>query len=183
MLGGEFNPDLERVVIDLENVRAVGDAAPGDERTTRDELHLEWWGGDDDGEEEPNNEPVLVSFDLAPPGLYSNVYAEVKHYRFEGKLEADGERDFRIEDEPPGTLAIAIPLSGVTLEAGETRHIAIDVSCGDAVLSVPWDEVIPDGEGDLRLNKDSLQIGGVRDAMDGAFLYQGGGGEVSSGTL
>jgi len=180
-LGGDFGAELERVQIDLENVRAVGDAAPGDERTTRDSLRLEWWGGDDDGEEAPNNDPVLVTFSQAPPGLYSNVYAELKHYRLEGHVETDAERDFRIDDEPPGEFALAIPLGGVTLEAGDVRQVVIDVSCGAAVLAAPWDEITPDGEGDLRLDKDSSQIGGIRDTMNGAFVYQSD-GEVTSGS-
>ena len=76
---------LEEVRLDLENVRAVGDAAPGDSRTSRvDSLRLEWWGGDDDGRR-PQNEPVVVTFDQAPPGLYSNVVAELSAYRMQGR--------------------------------------------------------------------------------------------------
>ena len=168
-LGGEFNPELEEVRIDLEDVRAVGDAAPGDSRTSRDELLLEWGGDDDDGE----NDVVRVTFDQAPPGLYSNVFAEVKHYWLEGVVETDVEHDFRVDDEPESALAISIPLGGVTLEAGETRVITIDVSCGPAIETMPWDEVTPDGEGDLNLNKDSVEIGQIRVGMQAAFTYQG----------
>src|SRR4029079_15907615 len=123
-LGGDFNAELEEVRIVLENVRAVGDAAPGDERTTRDELRLDWYGAsDDDGGDPANNEPVLVTFDQAPPGLYSNIYSEVVHYRMQGQVEVESnEREFDINDSPSTALAISISLGGVTLEAGETRH-------------------------------------------------------------
>jgi hypothetical protein len=177
-LEGPFNAELEEVRIDLENVRAVGDAAPGDARTTRDELRLEWYGAsDDDGGEAANNDPVLVTFDQAPPGLYSNVYAEVVHYRLQGQVEVDSnEREFDIDDSPSSSLAIAIPLGGVDLEAGETRHVSVDVSCGAVVLGVAWDTV-EEQDGDLVVDEgDADHIGGVRDAMQAAFAYSGDSG-------
>ncbi len=180
-LDGDFDAKLQEVRLDLENVRAVGDAAPGDERTTREELRLEWWGGDDDGGEDPaNNEPVVVTFDQAPPGLYSNVFAELTDYRLRGKVEVESnERDFEINDDPSPSLAISIPLGGVTLEPGETRRISIDVSCGAAVLVVPWDEATEE-DGDLVVKTSSPQVGTVRDEMIGAFVYKSD-GEVTSG--
>jgi hypothetical protein len=181
-LDGDFSPVLKEVRIDLENVRAVGDAAPGDERTTRDELQLEWKGEtDDDGGEEADNEPVVITFDQAPPGLYSNVFAEVKSYRLRGEVEPveETEREFEITDEPSTELAISIPLGGVTLEAGETRRVVIEVSCADAVLDVPWDQV-PEDEGKLLVDSESAFIGAVHDAMQAAFSYQGD-DEVTSG--
>ncbi len=181
-LGGDFNPVLEEVRIDLENLRAVGDAAPGDSRTSRDELRLEWWGAsDDDGGDPAHNEPVVVTFDQAPPGLYSNVFAEVKSYRLRGEVELadDIEREFEITDEPSTELAISIPLGGVTLEAGETRRVVIEVSCAAAVLAVPWDQV-GEEEGNLVVDAQSPYIGAVHDAMLDAFGYQGD-DEVTSG--
>jgi hypothetical protein len=175
-LGGTWNAVLEEVRIDLENVRAVGDAAPGDERTTRAELRLEWWGADDDGGDPANNEPVVVSFNDAPPGLYSNVYAELIDYRLQGKVDIEAEdRDFEIVDQPGSPLAISIPLGGVTLEAGETRHLVIDVSCAAAVVDTPWDQVA-EQDGNLLVDSASPQIGGIRDDMEAAFAYQGGDG-------
>jgi len=170
-LDGEFSLVLEDVRLDLENVRAVGDAAPGDSRTTRDQLRLEWWGSDDG--DDPNNQPVIVTFDQAPPGLYSNVFAELEHYEMQGTAEVveDNERDFEIQD-TPSSLAISIPLGGVMLEAGETRRVVIEVNCGAAVLGVPWDEV-DEEDGDLVVDSGSPQVGAVRDAMADAFTYQG----------
>lgn len=175
-LEGDFEAVLEEVRIDLENIRAVGDAAPGDERTSRDELRLEWKGeSDGDGGDEADNEPVVVTFDQAPPGLYSNVFAEVKSYRLRGELELaeDTERDFEIDDQPSTPLAISIPLGGVTLEVGETRRVIIEVSCADAVLDVPWDQVEEEEEGSLVVDAESEFIGAVHDAMQAAFSYQG----------
>ncbi len=180
-LGGTFNPVLKEVRIDLENFRAVGDAAPGDERTSRDELQLAWKGSDDDGGEEPDNEPVIVTFDQAPPGLYSNVFAEVKSFRLRGEVEPveETEREFEITDEPSTELAISIPLGGVVLEAGESRRVVIEVSCGAAVLGVPWDQVV-EQDGKLVVDSGSPYIGAVHDAMRAAFSYQGD-DEVTSG--
>jgi hypothetical protein len=183
-LDGDFPAELEEVRIDLVNVRAVGDAAPGDERTTRDQLRLEWWGADDDGSEPAQNDPVLVTFNEAPPGLYSNVYAEVVDYRMRGQVQVEvgGEdRDFSIDDTPSSALAISIALGGVTLEAGETQHVSIDVSCATAVIETRWDEVT-EQDGNLVVDSSSPQIDTVRENIQAAFSYQGG-DEVSSGGL
>jgi hypothetical protein len=174
-LGGTWDAQLEEVLLDLEDVRAVGDAAPGDERTSRAELRLEWWGeSDDDGGGDPRNEPVVVTFDQAPPGLYSNVFAELKDYRLQGTVVVPeiGERDFEIDDQPSSGLAISIPLGGVTLEAGETRRVVIEVSCAAAVVDTPWDQVEED-EGDLVVEADDEEIDAIRAAMQVGFTYQG----------
>jgi hypothetical protein len=182
-LGGDFDAELEEVRLDLENVRAVGDAAPGDERTSRDELRLDWSGeGDDDGGDGSSNEPVIVTFDQAPPGLYSNVFAQLTSYRLRGEveLEEDNERDFEVDDAPPAGIALSIPLGGVTLEAGETRRVVIEVSCVDAVIDTPWDQV-DEEEGNLVVDEeDAAQIDPIRAAMQMAFVYQGS-DEVTGG--
>ena len=185
-LGGTWDAELDEVRLDLENVRAVGDAAPGDERTSRDQLRLEWWGErDGDGGDDGQNDPVVVTFDQAPPGLYSNVFAELVTYRMEGSVVVDveggGERDFKIDDDPSPGIAISIPLGGVTLEAGETRRVTIEVSCAAAVVDTPWDQVEEDS-GDLVVDDGSPEITAVRQAMQAAFVYQGD-AEVGSGDL
>jgi hypothetical protein len=181
-LGGVFDPELDQVRLELEDVRAVGDAAPGDERTSRDELRLEWRGGDGEGEgegeggDDGGNDPVVVTFDQAPPGLYSSVFAELVAYQLEGSVTVEGDgggdRDFEIEDSPSTGIAISIPLGGVTLEAGETRRVTIEVSCAAAVLDTPWDQVEED-DGELVVDGGSPEIDAVRGAMAGAFTYQG----------
>ena len=185
-LGGDYDPELEEVRLDLEDVRAVGDAAPGDERTSRDELRLEWQGGDSGGEGgggEGANDPVVVTFEQAPPGLYSNVFADLVAYQLEGSVvvegDGGGDRDFEIEDSPSTGIAISIPLGGVTLEAGETRRVIIEVSCAAAVVDTPWDQVEED-EGELVVDGGSPEIDAVRGAMAGAFTYQGD-DEIGSG--
>lgn len=179
VLGGDFPAELEEVRIDLENVRAVGDAAPGDSSTTRDQLRLDW-RGEDDGDPAENG-PVIVSFSQAPPGLYSHVLAQVKSYRLRGSVELEeggDDRDFDIEDSP-ASLSISIPLGGVMLEGGETRELAIEVSVVDAVVETRWDEITPDAEGNLRITSSSPQISAIREQIAAAFEYPTG-DEVSS---
>ena len=179
-LDGAFEPRLDWVRIDLENVRAIGDSAPGDERTTRDELSLAWSAGDGD-DDEPENDPVVVSFDQAPPGLYSHVLVQLTHYQLEGTVDIeDNDRDFDIDDTPSSPLAISIALGGVTLEAGETRQLTIDVACGAAVVDTPWDQVEPE-DGDLEVGSSSPHIGGIRARMESAFSYAGSGGGGGGG--
>ena len=47
------------------------------------------------------------------------------------------------------------------------------------MLDTPWDQVEQD-DGDLVVDRDAPEIDGIRDAMQSAFTYQGG-GEVDSG--
>ncbi|HUS67858.1 MAG TPA: hypothetical protein VMZ28_25155 [Kofleriaceae bacterium] len=180
-LGGEFDAVLDAVRVDLEEVRAIGDSAPGDERTTRAAVELDWYAAgeeEEEGEEETdaNNDPVRVTFADAPPGLYSLVLAQVVRYRVRGTVVVDAEtREFEIDDEPPSDLAISVDLDGLVLEPDAIREVELAVAVADAVAELRWDEVTPDGDGDLKVDEnDGEHIAPVRDAVEQAFTLVNG---------
>lgn len=178
-VGGDFDATLVSVRLDLEDVRAIGDSAPGDERTTRSSVELEWHGEEEEEEEdgEADNEPVRVTFADAPPGLYSLVLAQVVHYRVRGTVVVDAvTREFEIEDEPPSDLAISVDLGGLVLEPDAIREVEIAVSLAGAAADLRWDQITPDGEGNLRVDQDDAEhIAPVRDAVEEAFELVGAG--------
>ena len=61
---GEVEDDLriDDVRLELRQLRVVGDAAPDDPRTSRDDLRLEWKDG--------APAPAPLRFDTAPLGMY-----------------------------------------------------------------------------------------------------------------
>lgn len=181
-VGGDFDAVLGSVRLDLEEVRAIGDSAPGDERTTRAAVQLDWHGEgeEEEEEEEPgeaDNDPVRVTFADAPPGLYSLVLAQVVHYHVHGTVVVDAvTHEFEIEDEPPSDLAISVDLEGLVLEPDAIREVELVVSIAEAVAGLRWDEVTPDGDGKLEVSEgDSEHIEPVRDAVEQAFQLVGDG--------
>jgi hypothetical protein len=183
LVGVDFPTHVEEVRIELSDLRALGDSATG-EGTTRDELELRWGdeGGDDeteDGDDETEQlalgeEDAQVFFANAPPGVYSHANADVTRYRVRGTIEIDAEAyRFEIDDSPPTSLAISIPLGDFLLEAGTVRTIAIQVAIARPVGDVPWDEVASEGGDDLRLEEGSDQIDAAREGLRQAFSVAG----------
>ena len=56
--------EIDKVTIGATSIRAIGDAAPGDMRTTRTQYQFEW---------RDNLNPIPILFTTAPPGLYSQL--------------------------------------------------------------------------------------------------------------
>jgi hypothetical protein len=60
---------VERVRFALDSLRVIGDAGPGDLRTTKDAFELRW--------EESRDPPEDIKFESAPTGLYSQIALQV----------------------------------------------------------------------------------------------------------
>lgn len=158
-LGGEYNPVIDEVVLTLVQVRAIGDAAPGDERTSADELALSWADGDTEE----------LEFPQAPPGFYAQLLAELASYEIEGTLQVSGDRvPFRIA-ESGANIEIAVGLDGLALEPGMDRTVTITVDLGDVVEAVDWDSVPAGDDGVRRLSAESEAMVEVRQRLQDAF--------------
>ena len=179
-LGGTYSARATRARLELENVRVIGDAAPGDERTTEAFVLLAWpdgagdggggearrGDGDGAGEGEGDDAEVRIVFPSAPPGIYSRVLCQVTRYELSGTVElGETTAPFAIVDQPATPLSVSIDLGGVLLEANATGRIQIEVDVDEAILAPDWDQVDADGEGVLRIGSGSPQIGAVRDAL------------------
>jgi hypothetical protein len=173
---------LDDAEIHLEDVRAVGDSAPGDSRTTEPRLELHWGGGgggDDGGGDDGGggddllpggDDDISVFFATAPPGKYSDVKADVISYRLRGSVDVGGtEYEFRIEDDLPIPRSMNIALGEFPLEANTTRTISIKADLGPAISAVDWAS-LAGGGGEIRLDGSYAQIEAVRQSLAGGFV-------------
>lgn len=158
-LGGDYNPVIDEVVLTLVQVRAIGDSAPGDERTSADQLVLSW----DDGDAEE------LDFPRAPPGFYAQLLAELASYEIAGTVQISGDRvPFRIA-ESGANLEIAIGLDGLELEPGIDRTVTITVELGEVIEGIDWQQVPEGDDGVLLLSAESPYIDGVRERLEESF--------------
>jgi hypothetical protein len=134
------NVTLTRARFGLKSLRVVGDAGPGDPRTTASALEMGFaWSG---AEERPSSIP----FDDAPPGLYSQVAlvfdaltSDGDAYELRGMVEVSGEDyEFRIEDNNPLTFNVAID---EMLSPGEQAAIRLRINFTHALDSIDWQNV------------------------------------------
>lgn len=121
---------VERVEVDLRNLRLIGDAAAGDERTRMESFKLRWPSEEEDA-------PVQQAiFENAPPGLYSHVRATAREFKVHGKLRfEDGGTEYKLEintesADPP----VEVSLTGVDLGASAPLAIEIELDL-DFVLA------------------------------------------------
>jgi hypothetical protein len=154
---------VDRLRLNLRDLRVVGDAA-GDE-TYRPAQELELDGGD----------PKMTRFGDAPPGMYSAL-------EFDIDGGADGERawdmrgtlslgelsmDFEIEDDQVLAIDLALP-GGLDLAAGETRVITVEIDARAVVDPIDWDDAELEDE-HLVIDDDSSQMPGIRARLTAAF--------------
>jgi hypothetical protein len=170
--------DGDAVTIDecrlwLADLRIVGDAAPGDDRTYLAKAEVKLDGG----------APPTQYFDDAPPGRYSTVDFGTEGlsdnepaWRLRGSVRIDGEGgdddpvDLEIEDEEG--FARSLPLAGLVLAAGETRRILVEVDL-DAVLDgVDW-SAMPREEGRIELDDDDPELAAFRARLVTAITVVG----------
>ena len=172
LVPGEVADDrqLDEVRFRADSVRAIGDAAPGDARTTRNDYDLRWHDSDT---------PEPIFFEAAPVGMYSSV-----EVRLEGSggdddaFEIDGQalveavwHDFEITGSDP--LTIMIPTS-TELAIGGTATIEIDVDLASIIAGINFNE-LPQVEGLIEIDGDTTEM---RTLVRNAFTApdDGGGG-------
>jgi hypothetical protein len=151
-IGVSFNHDgasveLKDVHLEFTDLRLIGDAATGDDRTSKEKVVLKW--------NKDNPDDLMVAYDAAPPGMYSHVRATVKRIKFKSRVSGSGVGDFELEiDEDFLTEGFELALD-YTLEAGTPVLIEISIDFA-AVLSVlDFDTfVVVDGEVELESGAD-----------------------------
>jgi hypothetical protein len=163
-------PDLGQTVDDLtvsqihlsvRDVRALGDAAPGDDRTTLDRDQIDLPGTEE------------VRFDQAPPGRYSSFELEIDRaqdgessWSMTGSVHFNGDDwGFAIDDEE--SRPISLPLVDVNLRAGEIATFTVQIDVSGICSGVDW-ESLPQ-EDPLEIDHESPQIAGIRTNLTAAF--------------
>jgi len=119
----------------LGNLRVIGDASAGDNRTSVDSIELDWAAG---------AKPNPVSFADAPTGLYSKVILladGIVDYSYElaGTTKLDGNiMPYQIHDRSP--LAISLDTS-VMLEPNQTASLGITIRIDQALQSLDFSKL------------------------------------------
>ncbi len=159
------NMVIKEIRLPLRDVRAVGDAAPGDIRTSVATLDLRW----DDG-----HAPQVLTFPLAPPGLYSRFEFRVqsvdgKGYELKGEVTVAGHEDtlkFDIHDNQ--MLPVSLPLSELELKVGEVENIEVSLNVAAVLAVIDW-QSMQDDDGSYEIDEQSPQIGVIRAALASSF--------------
>lgn len=131
---------ISEVVLDASSIRAIGDAAPGDDRTTRLDTRLRW---------REDEIPEPVGFAAAPVGLYSTIALRLAGdqnetaFRLTGETMRQGDRvDFDIESHAALDLTIAID---AMLAPGGDLTVRLSLDVGALVAPIDWDGEPVDG--------------------------------------
>jgi hypothetical protein len=164
-VGGGVRIDEVRVF--LRNVRAIGDSAPGDSRTSRASLELEWHEG---------SFPPPLAFPLAPPGLYSRLEAtlggEEQHYDLRGTatLADSSVHPFEVSGEE-SRAAVSITLTGLMVNDDVVvATISLDLSF---LAAVDWDAVWQE-RGELKIGgEEDPRSAAITAALANAFTFIG----------
>jgi hypothetical protein len=126
---------LERARFLMSSLRVVGDAGPGDPRTTQSAMELGFaWTSTD-------QRPTTITFDDAPTGLYSQVAivfdgGSNDAYEIRGTVDVGSDTyEFRIEDGTPLTFNVAID---EMVSPGDTAIIPLRINFSHALDSLDW---------------------------------------------
>lgn len=157
--------DIDELHLELRDLQVVGDASPT--TTHRDRATIELSSG---------GEPV-TRFENAPPGRYSSIEFTLERpddeeaaWALEGRVEIDGVRHpFEIEDDQSTTVSVALP--GLSLSAGETAVVSVEVDAARLLDGIDWDAV-PREEDEIHLTGDSPQVAVIRERLRVGFHVQ-----------
>ncbi len=149
---------VQELHIAYSSVRLIGDAAPGDSRTSRDAIELEWDG---------DRRPPPIDFPEAPPGMYTRLEFGVggasETFAIHGTVDIGGTpTQFEIEDEAPNPVTLE-PLD-VDLPAGASKTLPLEIDLAPVLALVPFDQ-LPTINGELTLRRSDPRMTPVRAAM------------------
>ena len=132
---GEDNPNVTRATFRIRSLKIIGDAAPGDAATSRENLELEWRSG---------KAPTPLLFDQAPPGKYAKIDLIFRGdgkdtYELSGMARRNG-TDYPYELEDSGQFSISVPLpSSTTLAPGGSLTLGVRIDIRDIVKDLNFD--------------------------------------------
>jgi hypothetical protein len=164
---GAVRDDLtvSSVVFRMANVRVIGDAGPGDPRTTAENFAVEWKQG---------TTPDLLAFMDAPSGLYSrvNVLADgqVTNYSYEiyGTVRVSGNvQNYRVRDSSPLNVSVE---TQTNLEPGMSATTAIRIDLDEPLINVRFDDLSTASDGTLELTNGDDQLDGFRQRLTAGFV-------------
>ncbi len=154
------NVTISRLLFRVANLRVIGDAGPGDTRTSVDAIQLGWSQG---------VTPDAVGFADAPTGLYSRIIlladGNLADYSWEigGSVKLDNVATaFAIHDRSP--LAISLDTSA-TLDPGQATALTVTVRIDQALQSLDFHQLAHTGDGGLALDTFDDAMSDFREKM------------------
>ena len=146
-----------------DSLRVIGDAGPGDMRTTAEDFTVHWEGAE---------APAPIMFADAPNGLYSQIsllfdgHVSTASYKLEGTVVVNNNtEDFVIEDDNPLPVTVSLEKS---VSPGATSTIRIDIDFAHALDAVKWDQ-LPKSDGKLQLENGNPDLTDFRKKLVEAF--------------
>lgn len=143
---------IERITFRAMSVRAIGDAASGDARTTQNDYLMKWTASES---------PAAIAFAEAPIGLYSSVAIQLAPKNGEAAWELHGEcmrnnerLDFEIDSDEP--LSLSVPVNEM-LSPGGSATIAIQLDAAAVIGNIDWDAQAKDGD-KVTIDEDSAAM-------------------------
>jgi hypothetical protein len=154
-------------------LRVVGDAGPGDLRTTAPQPTLAWSSG---------VTPPTINFSSAPTGLYSEVLVEIDGLIIANTFEIRGQvhRDSDNKDwqfflhNRTDSLDVSIQNINTTLNPGAMVTIHIGVDFEHALTSLNYDQLDVENN-TLDLDDGDGQADSFRHALEESFHLESGG--------
>jgi hypothetical protein len=154
---------LERATFAFDSLRVVGDAGPGDPRTTKSGFTVRW---------DPSTQPSPITFADAPTGLYSQISLVIdgqlsgESFDLRGRVFLDDtDWEFRIEDDSPLPVTLAIDQ---TLTPPQVATVKLRVNFKHALDAIDFSGLGRDG-GRLVLDRDDPQMVAFRAKLMASF--------------
>jgi hypothetical protein len=162
--------DINYVQLGAKMIRVIGDAAPGDVRTTRTAIEFEWM----DTPAGPTV-PIPHLFEQAPPGMYSTLDLRVGDSEksdaallIRGRVSRGGNVvPFEVQ-----SLAADIPVAvsiAMALPPRALATLSIELDVASLIEDVDWNAIPLTGEGRVFLGDGDPQMSKVISELDGAF--------------
>ncbi len=156
---------VDELHVQFSSLRLIGDAGPGDSRTSRGSVEFEWSDGEG---------PLAIDFATAPPGLYSQIElgagGDAEAFSIHGRVDRGGSLvPFEIEDEASNPVSLAL---AIDLRAGATATVPLAIELAGVVAEVPFAE-LPIVLGKITLRRNDPEMVAVRAAMARAVTVAG----------
>jgi hypothetical protein len=162
------NVTVSSMVIRVDSLRVIGDAGPGDPRTSKNTFQLSWAQG---------QMPAAIAFADAPTGLYSKLTLQANAFLVDYSYEVYGTvrigdvtHDYKIHDRDPITATVAL---STMLDPGNSATMSVRVNVADALSVINWSTLDNSDGGVLELDTFDAQMPTFRAKFTDSFESEG----------
>lgn len=143
---------VDSVALTVESLKVIGDAGPGDPRTTKAVFQLRW---------DDHDSPQAIDFEDAPTGLYSKLSLQLDGHTLLPSLEIKGHVELAgvtLEYEVEDRNAVPVSLDcDRMLQPGGSASLAVKLKLHDALTSIDYAS-LPVHDGKIELETGNSQL-------------------------